>query len=188
MLGFLVSFSANRLVLSARLPTRCTSLAPSTFSPARYSPAAPLPHPLSDSAGFRPSLLLSHLLSCISFSSRVGPVRAGPGLDPAGTPVGRQHMAGDVGRTHEARGGSSCGASYTYVPYGQPADDAALESQTWTTEVCLTTQAIRGDEQPNFRLRIQTVSLIFSVVSTITKIWRPCKRLRGYTIAIISGQ
>ena len=28
------------------------------------------------------------------------------------------------GRAHEARGGSACGASYTYPSYGQPADDA----------------------------------------------------------------
>ena len=35
-----------------RLSTRCTSLAPSTFSPALDSPAAPLPHPLSDAASY----------------------------------------------------------------------------------------------------------------------------------------
>ena len=43
------------------------SLAPSIFSHALASPAATPPHPLSDTAGFRPSPLLSPLLSLLSF-------------------------------------------------------------------------------------------------------------------------
>ena len=74
-LSFLVSFFANWLVLSARLSTHCTSLTPSTFSPALASPASfPLPAPS------RP-LLLS--------SCRVGPVPAGLGLGPAGPFAGQ---------------------------------------------------------------------------------------------------
>ena len=95
--AFLVSFPANRLFLSARLSTRCTSLAPSTFSPALASPAAPLPHTLSDAAGFRLSLLLSSSLSRLLPSAGPWPSsspfflvrRACPGLGPARSDAGR---------------------------------------------------------------------------------------------------
>ena len=64
LLGLSCLFPANRLVLSARLSTHCTSLAPSIFSPALASPAAPLPHPTPPPFC---SLLFSLIFSFSSF-------------------------------------------------------------------------------------------------------------------------
>ena len=55
------------MALSARLSKRCTLMAPSIVSPALDSPAAPLPHPLLDTAGFLLSPVLTPLLVLISF-------------------------------------------------------------------------------------------------------------------------
>ena len=117
--AFLVSFQANRLALSSRPSTRCKS-APSTFSPALQHPAPVGSRRAGDGwncrtpPAFQPSLLLSHPLFLVSFplpapgrallpsSSRVGPLRAGPGLGPAGPDAGRSPHgtpARPVGRT-----------------------------------------------------------------------------------------
>ena len=112
--AFFVSLFAYRLVLSARLSTRRTSLAASTFSPALASPAAPLPRTLTDAAGFRLSLLLSPSLSRLLPSAGPRPSsslvflvrRACTGLPrPRPSPFGRRPIATRRGgRTGPARG------------------------------------------------------------------------------------
>ena len=126
--AFLVSFPANRLVLSARLSTRCTSLAPSTFNPALAPPAAPLPHPLSVGSANFPAVSSSlsfsfsrHLpfagprssSSPLFFASRVCPVRAS--AQPVRMPAGHR-----TARWPGLRGGGDVTTGDVTSPPGVP--------------------------------------------------------------------
>ena len=125
---------------------RAARLGPFEFQPCVALPAPPLPHPLtgplSDTAGFRPSPLLSppslsRLFPILPAQGRLillssshgGPVRAGPVIGPAGrTPAGRS-----TGRRPGLRWDVAAGDVFS--PPGVPPGPPDTGAKLWSTGV-----------------------------------------------------
>ena len=74
-------------------------------------------------------------------------------------------------RTHEVRGGSACGGSYTYPSYGQPADDACALGSGPRYMICVTLFCVaRIARETRAILACQRVFLLAQRAKTCDKI------------------